>query len=118
MKPRSWQDGSITALATKVRRRHSCLPSHNLQTVILAVFLYKSTSYLSPKIYVDISYNTNHLRTIFDNFRSFSSNYELISLLQITLARIYFNQGFAYQLISAWQIPWLCCFNALYIKKI
>lgn len=41
-----------------------------------------------------------------------------IIYLPFILARIYFNQGFAYQLISGWQIPWLCCFNALYIKKI
>lgn len=38
--------------------------------------------------------------------------------IPFVLARIYFNQGFAYQLISALQIPWLCCFNALYLKKI
>lgn len=41
-----------------------------------------------------------------------------IIYLPFVLARIYFNQGFAYQLISALQIPWLCCFNALYLKKI
>lgn len=40
-----------------------------------------------------------------------------IIYLPFVLARIYFDQGFAYQLISALQIPWLCCFNACYIKR-
>lgn len=40
-----------------------------------------------------------------------------IIYLPFVFARVYFNQGFAYQLISALQIPWLCCFNACYIKR-
>lgn len=34
----------------------------------------------------------------------------------ITL-RLYFQEGWAYQVISAIQIPWICCFNACYYLR-
>lgn len=97
----------------------------NINPYLSYVLIYLGGLYFLTRFSIVLPMVINHESISFKNIINRTNDKYLtwliagtIIYLPFVLAKIYLDQGFAYQLISALQIPWLCCFNACYIKKI